>query len=100
MRERCVALWISLGLDTFRSVAPNWSPFGRALRTGEKEDERGGREERLKRDEGGIKGQANLKDKRDRGMIRERRMARSTTKLRARRERKREKKPRAKMERG
>lgn len=91
-----VALRISPGLDTFCSVAPNWSPVGRALalRTGEEEDKSGERSEEGKRRD--KKGRTNRKDKRDRGAIR----ARRTAMLRvSEEEREREKRPRAKMER-
>lgn len=56
-----MALWISSGLDTFRSVAPNWSPLRRAFalkRNEGKEDEKD--KERGRRGE--IKGRMSWED--------------------------------------
>lgn len=57
----CVALWISSSLDTFRSVAPNWSSLGQAFAPKRNEEEK---EEKEKTERRWDKGKwANRKDK-------------------------------------
>lgn len=55
-------MWISPGLDTFRSVAPNWSPLRRAFAPKRNEEEEEKRKTK-KEGEGGMKGRTNRKDK-------------------------------------
>lgn len=50
----CAALWISSGLDTFHSVAPNWSPLRRAFasKRNEEEEEEENQKRGRRRDKG------------------------------------------------